>query len=161
VRAIPDTGHAADFAAPDITPWSGETPDDVLAIGVREYSVAEAKAIVRRFAEVTTSCDVDAFVAGFTDDCVVSFNEHADITGHEALRTFMMPLFAGYGRPEVRFLCRKVLRSLTGNVFGVIWVNHWIDAKTRKAMRSKGLEYWIMRDGRIARWDAAVWAWRL
>ena len=158
---MPDTNQTAGFAAIDITPWSGETPDEVLAAGAREYSVAEAKAIVRRFAEVTTSCDADAFVQGFTEDCVVSYNEHANITGREALRAFMAPRFAGFERPEVRFLCRKVLRSLTGNVFGVIWVNHWIDAKTQKPMRSKGLEFWNMRDGRIARWDAALWAWRM
>ena len=108
---MPDTNQAAGFAALDITPWSGETPDDVLAVGAREYSVAEAKAIVRRFAEVTTACDVATFVQGFTEDCVVSFNEHAEVKGHDALHRFMAPRFAGFDRPETQFLCRKVLRS--------------------------------------------------
>lgn len=156
---MPDAVTQVDFGSVDITPWTGETPDDVLAVGAREYSVAEARAIVRRFAEVSTSCEVESFVSGFTEDCVVSFNEHADIVGHDALRSFMVPRFTRFSAPGAQYLCRKVLRSLTGNVFGVIWINHWIDAETRKAMRSKGVEFWIMRDGRIARWDAAIAAW--
>ena len=120
---------------------------------------AEAKAIVQRFAEVSTSCDIDVFLSGFTDDCVVSFNEHAEIRGHDGLRVLMAPRFARFSAPSAAFLCRKVLRSLTGNVFGVVWINHWIDPDSRKAMRSKGLEFWTMRKGLIARWDASVLGW--
>jgi hypothetical protein len=156
---MPDVAVPTDFATIDITPWAGETPDDVLAAGAREYSVAEAKAIVQRFAAVSTSCNIDTFVGGFTEDCVVSFNEHAEIAGHAALRAFMKPRFDRFSAPGANYLCRKVLRSLTGPVFGVIWINHWIDPDTHKTMRSKGLEYWIMRESRILRWDASITAW--
>jgi hypothetical protein len=156
---MPDFAIATDFASIDITPWAGETPDDVLAAGAREYSVAEAKAIVQRFAEVSTSCTPDTFISGFTEDCIVSFNEHANIVGPAALRAFMLPRFTMFSAPGTNYLCRKVLRSLCGSTFGVVWINHWIDTKSGKTMRSKGLEYWNMRDGRIARWDAAIVAW--
>lgn len=156
---MPDVAAPIDFAATDIGPWTGNTPDEVLAAGAREYSVGQAKAIVQRFAEVSTSCDIDTFLSGFTEDCVVSFNEQAEIRGHGALRALMAPRFARFSAPGTRYLCRKALRSLTGNIFGVIWINHWIDPDTRKTMRSKGIEFWMMRDGRIARWDASIVAW--
>lgn len=149
----------APYADIDILPWSGATPDEMLAIGAREYSVAEAKAIVKRFAEVSTARDLNRFLTGFTENAVVSFNEHADIVGHDALRAFMIQRFTYLGRPGANYLCRKVLRTLNGNVFGVVWVNHWQDPDTGREMRSKGLEYWTMDDGRIARWDASVAAW--
>jgi hypothetical protein len=156
---MPDQALRVDFATIDLLPWAGETPDDVLAVGAREYPVAEAKAIVQHFAAVSTSCNIDTFASGFTEDCVVSFNEHAGMVGHAALRAFMKPRFDRFSAPGTHYLCRKVLRSLCGPVFGVIWINHWIDPETQKTMRSKGLEYWVMRDGRIARWDASITAW--
>ena len=148
------------FPAGDITPWTGETADDVLAAGAGEYSVADARAIVKRFAEVTTSLHVDTFVEGFTPDCVTSFNEFADMKGREALRQFMEPRFERLAEAGSRFLCRKALRSLTGSTFGVVWFNEWIDPHSNKPMRAKGLEFWLMKSGQIARWDCctAIWA---
>lgn len=147
------------YADIDISPWAGATPDDMLALGAREYSVERAKAIVQFFAEVSTSCDVDHFMTGFTDNAVVSFNDTADITGQAAIRAFMAPRFAHFGRPGSGFLCRKQLRALNGNLFGVIWVNHWREPETGREMRAKGFEYWMMEQGRIARWDASITAW--
>ncbi len=156
---MPDIVTQQDYAAIDLTPWAGATPDETLALGAGEYSVAEAKTIVQHFAEVSTSCDIDNFLSGFTKDCVVSFNEQANLVGHEAVRGLIGPRMARFSAPGTQYLCRKVLRSLMGNVFGVIWINHWLDPDTRKPMRSKGLEYWVMRKGLIERWDASITAW--
>jgi ketosteroid isomerase-like protein len=156
---MPDAVMPANFTTIDIGPWTGATPDEVLAVGAREYSVAKAKSIVAHFAAVSTSCDMDTFLGGFTEDCVVSFNEQAEIRGHDGLRALMAPRFARFSSPGTEYVCRKALRSLCGNLFGVIWVNHWIDTETHKTMRSKGIEFWTMRDGRIARWDASIVAW--
>jgi ketosteroid isomerase-like protein len=158
-NAIASADIASNHLAPDMTPWTGETPDSLLAIGAGEYSVAEARAIVQRFAEVTTSLDIDTFVQGFTEDCIVSINERADMKGRDAVRQLMGPRFEHLAAPGSRFVCRKALRSLTGNVFGVIWLNEWIDAKAEQAMRSKGVEFWVMKGGRIARWDCSFSAW--
>ena len=149
-----DAPRAA-YAGIDILPWTGATTDETLALGAREYSVPQAKAIVQFFAEVTTSLDVDRFVAGFTENSVTARDEHPDIIGQAALRAFMAPRFVHFGRPGTNYHCHKVLRALNGNVFGVIWVIHWQEPDTGRAMRGKGLEYWMMDDGRIARWDAA------
>jgi nuclear transport factor 2 (NTF2) superfamily protein len=139
--------------------WAGETPDEVLQLGAKEYCVADARAIVRRFAEVTTSLDVDAFVSGFTADSVTAFNQHPEIQGRDALRSFMEPRFAKLAEPGADYRCRKFLRSLNGNVFGVIWLSEWTDVQNDQPMQQKGVESWVMDDGRIGRWDAAAFVW--
>jgi hypothetical protein len=73
----------------------------------------------------------------------------------------MAPRFEYFGRSGTGFLCRKVLRSLNGPLFGVIWINHWADPETGAPRRSKGVEFWMMRGGRIARWDASFNAWAI
>ena len=148
---------ALGYPASTIAPWAGETPDKVLATGASEYSVADARAIVKRFAEVTTSLDIDTFAQGFTTDCVTSFNEFAEMKGRDALRQFMGARFRHLRAAGSGFVCRKVLRALTGNIFGVIWLNEWIES--RKPMRSKGVEFWVMKDGQIARWDCSTTMW--
>jgi hypothetical protein len=145
----------------DITPWTGETPDEILALGAREYSVAQAKAIVAHFADVSTSCHLDTFIHGFTEDNVTALGEEAGVTGRAALSRLMASRFDYFARPGTGFLCRKVLRSLNGPVFGVVWVNHWSDPETGQPKRSKGVEFWEMRDGLIARWDASINAWAI
>ncbi len=149
------------YAEIDITPWAGVTPDEMLALGAREYPLDRAKAIVQFFAEVSTSLDLDRFMTGFTDNAVLSFNDTADIAGQAAIRQYMAPRFAHFARPGSGFLCRKQLRALNGNLFGVVWVNHWRDPESGHEMRSKGLEYWMMDDSRITRWDAAFNAWAI
>jgi hypothetical protein len=115
-ETITSSDGASGHIAADIAPWTGGTPDSMLAVGAGEYSVAEARAIVSRFAEVTTSLDIDTFVQGFTEDCLVSFDEHAEMKGHDAVRRFMGARFEHFASPGSRFVCRKALRSLTGNV---------------------------------------------
>ncbi|MGM0583965.1 MAG: nuclear transport factor 2 family protein [Pseudomonadota bacterium] len=155
---MPDT--ALNLSAFDPADWAGATPDETLAAGATEYSVSEARDIVRRFAEVTTSCDPDAYVEGFTEDQVTSFNKRPDIRGRPALRDFMAPSFARWAAPGVDYLCRKTLRALAGDTFGVVWLDSWTDPDSGGAMRGKGLEFWKMREGRIARWDAAYFVWK-
>ncbi|MCX7382253.1 MAG: nuclear transport factor 2 family protein [Alphaproteobacteria bacterium] len=158
---MPNNAAQRRFVEIDITPWTGETPDEMLALGAGEYSVQQAKDIVQLFAEVSTSCDVDAFIQGFTEDSVTSFNDRHDIVGRAALREFMAPRFAAFARPGADFLCRKRLRSLSGNIFGVIWVNHWRNPTTGELRQAKGVEFWAMRSGLIARWDASIVDWKL
>jgi len=130
-----------------------ETSDAALAAGASTIGVERARALVRRFAELTTSMDVDAFVAGFTDDCVARFGRFPELLGKAALREFARHYLV---RSRVKhFSCRKTLRSLNGNVIGVTWISEWTDAETNKCLKGRGFEFWIMRDDRIARWDAA------
>ena len=41
------------------------------------------------------------------------------------------------------------------NPWGNSWEGSWQDTETGLAMKGFGVEVWVMRDGRIAVWDAA------
>ena len=133
------------------------TDDAVLAAGASVISVDEAKAIVQTFSEVSTRQDLEEFVAGFTEDCVVRFNDHPETSGREELRAFIKERRATLNRQN--YFCEKRLRCLSGNVLGCSWHTRWTDPRTGKAMEGRGLEFWIMRGGKIARWDGSVHAW--
>ncbi len=127
------------------------TDDTVLAEGVSVISVSDARALVERLAQVTTSRDVERFCDGFTDDCVVRFNCGPEVVGREALRKFMTAGFRFYPAP---YRCDKRLRSISGNFLGVEYVNTWRDVASGEQKIGRGSEFWIMRAARIARWDA-------
>lgn len=133
------------------------TDDAVLESGTSLISVQEARALVRHFADVTTSRDPDAFVAGFTEDSVTWFPPQPLLHGRQALRDFMAGGLAAFGDD---FVCTKSLRTINGNVLGVSWVNTWKHRRSGEPMRARGVEFWILRDGRIARWDCAQVAWK-
>ena len=133
-----------------------QTQDDVIASGVSELSVQQAKDLVKLFAEVTTSKNVEDFVSGFTEDCVVQYGEFPVMVGKKQFRPFVEQMFS----PRLEdFVCTKSLRTLNGNVIGGTWNASWIDAATGKTKAGRGIEFWIMRGNQIARWDAAFNAW--
>lgn len=127
------------------------TDDAVLNEGTAVVTVEKARALVELFAKVTTSRDPDAFVSGFTEDCVVRFNCSPEVHGRKALRDFMASRFA---RLNDSFKCVKTLRCISGNVLGVAWVGTWVDPQTHQTLTGRGSEFWIMRGDQIARWDA-------
>lgn len=132
------------------------TDDAALAAGATVFSVERARQIVQKTAEVTASGDADAFANGFTADCLVRFN-HLELRGKRAVRDFFHPRFIS----RRDFTCDKSLRSLSGNVFGVIWTNTWTEIETSKKMAGKGVEFWVMEDELVARWDASFTAWAI
>ena len=119
-----------------------QTSDDVIASGVSDISVQEARDLVKLFAEVTTSKNVDEFLSGFTDDSVVQYGKFPQMTGKGQFRSFVEQMFS----PRLKdFVCTKSLRTLNGNVLGGTWNATWVDAKTGKAKAGRGFEFWIMR----------------
>ena len=54
---------------------------------------------------------------------------------------------------------KKTLHCLMGNVLANTWDASWQDAQTGKPMLGRGTEIWIVRDGRIAMWDATFNVW--
>ena len=118
-------------------------------------TVSQAEAAVRTAEASFGSADVRAMLACFTEDCVVRFGEQPEISGLDALERFLRARMArqrDYG-------LRKTLRAVQGNVIGVEWHGWWQDARTGTEMEGKGLEFWTMRDGKIAVWDAAFNVW--
>ena len=138
------------------TDLSDLTDDDVIASGVSQTSLREARDLVKLFAAVTTSKNVDDFLSGFTDDCIVHYGEFPLMTGKAQFRPFVEQMFS----PRLEnFVCTKSLRSLNGNVIGGTWNATWIDGKSKQKKAGRGFEFWIMRGNQIARWDAAFNAW--
>ena len=111
----------------------------------------EARALVRHVESLFMPWNIDALVAGFTDDCVVRFGAIPEFRGHDALRKF----FTARSARQKGYRLRKQLRTLTGDLMTNVWDGDWEDAETGQRMKGFGIEVWTMRDGKIAVWEAA------
>ena len=118
-------------------------------------SWAEAARLVQGVEDVFGRADLAAIAQGFTEDAVARFADFPEMRGPAAIMQFLTARFArthGYR-------LKKTLRCLTGDVLGNSWDATWTDAKTGKRMIGRGMEFWVVRDGRIAVWDATFNAW--
>jgi nuclear transport factor 2 (NTF2) superfamily protein len=111
----------------------------------------EARALVRHVESLFMPWNIDALVAGFTEDCVVRFGSIPEFRGHDALRKF----FTARSARQKGYRLRKQLRTLVGDLMTNVWDGEWEDAETGQPMKGFGIEVWTMRDGKIAVWEAA------
>ena len=111
----------------------------------------ECRAFVAHVQSLFMPWNIDALVAGFTEDCVVRFGILPEFRGHEALRTF----FLARSAKQKEYRLNKQFRSLMGDVMTNIWNGEWEDATTGRKMKGFGVEVWHMRGGRIAIWETA------
>ena len=114
-------------------------------------TVEEARAFVAHVESLFTPWNIEALVAGFTDDCVVRFGTVPEFTGRTALREF----FTARSTRQRNYRLDKQFRALMGDVIANVWSGEWDDADTGARMRGYGVETWLMRDGKIAMWEAA------
>ena len=113
-------------------------------------NVEEARAFVAKVESLFMPWNIDALVAGFTEDCEVRFG-NVELRGQQALRAF----FAARRARQKNYRLRKRLRSLAGDRMTNVWEGEWEDAETGVSMKGFGVELWVMRDGKIAVWEAA------
>jgi nuclear transport factor 2 (NTF2) superfamily protein len=111
----------------------------------------EAEALVKHVESLFMPWNIDALVGGFTDDCVVRFGTVPEIRGHEALRAF----FIARSRKQRDYRLKKSFRTLMNDTITNAWEGEWQDAESGAAMCGFGVEVWVMRDGKIATWEAA------
>jgi nuclear transport factor 2 (NTF2) superfamily protein len=111
----------------------------------------EAQAFVKYVESLFMPWNVDALVDGFTDDCVVRFGTVPEFRGREALRAF----FESRRARQKGYRLKKEFRSLMDDIIANVWDGEWEDATSGVAMRGFGVEVWVMRDGKIAIWEAA------
>jgi nuclear transport factor 2 (NTF2) superfamily protein len=111
----------------------------------------EARALVAHVESLFMPWNVEALVEGFTADCVVRFGSLPEFRGHQALRDF----FLARSARQREYRLRKQLRARTPDTLTNTWEGTWEDADTGLRMRGFGVEVWVMRGGKIARWDAA------
>jgi nuclear transport factor 2 (NTF2) superfamily protein len=111
----------------------------------------EARSFVAHVESLFMPWNIDALVAGFTDDCVVRFGVIPEFKGHDALRKF----FEARRARQKGYRLRKQFRTLMGDTMANVWDGEWEDAGTGQRMKGSGVEVWTMRGGRIAIWEAA------
>ena len=114
-------------------------------------SVEEARSLVAYVEQLFMPWNVDALVAGFTEDCVVRFGVIPEFSGRDALRKF----FEARRAKQKGYRLTKQFRTLVNDVMTNVWKGEWEDAGTGQRMKGFGVEVWTMRVGKIAIWEAA------
>jgi nuclear transport factor 2 (NTF2) superfamily protein len=125
-------------------------PDSTIT-GRNPRTIDEARAFVAHVESLFMPWNIDALLAGFTEDCVVRFGDLPEFRGKPALEK----LFRGRSERQKDYRLRKQLRALAGDTIANSWEGEWEDRATGKRMAGFGVEIWVMRDGRIAVWEAA------
>jgi nuclear transport factor 2 (NTF2) superfamily protein len=111
----------------------------------------EARAFVAHVESLFMPWNIPALLAGFTEDCVIRFGDLPEFRGKAALEQ----LFRGRSERQKDYRLRKELRALMGDTIANYWEGEWQDRVTGRQMAGRGVEIWVMREGRIAVWDAA------
>ena len=114
-------------------------------------AVEEARAFVARVESLFMPWDIPGLLAGFTDDCVVRFGDLPEFRGKTALES----LFRDRSERQKGYRLRKEFRALMGDTIANYWEGEWEDRVTGANMTGRGVEIWVMRDGKIAVWEAA------
>lgn len=118
--------------------------------GRNPRTIEEARAIVAHVEKLFMPWNIDALVEGFTQDCEVRFG-NVQLRGRDALRAF----FQARSARQRNYRLRKRLRAFAGDMLTNIWEGEWEDAQTGAGMKGFGVELWVMREGKIAVWEAA------
>ena len=114
-------------------------------------TIEEAREFVKYVESLFMPWNIDALVDGFTDDCVVRFGTVPEFQGREALRAF----FKARSAKQKGYRLKKDFRTLMDDTMTNVWSGEWEDADSKVRMRGVGVEVWVMRDGKIAIWEAA------
>jgi nuclear transport factor 2 (NTF2) superfamily protein len=114
-------------------------------------TVEEARALVARVESLFMPWDIPVLLAGFTDDCVVRFGDLPELRGKAALEK----LFRSRSERQKDYRLRKEFRALMGDTIANYWEGDWEDRVTGAQMTGRGVEIWVMRNGKIAVWEAA------
>jgi len=114
-------------------------------------TVEEALAFVAHVESLFMPWDIPGLLAGFTDDCVMRFGDMREFRGKAALEK----LLRGRSERQRDYRLRKEFRALMGDIIANYWEGEWEDRVTGAKMFGRGVEIWIMRNGKIAVWEAA------
>ena len=122
-----------------------------MTTGRNPQTIDEARAFVAQVEALFMPWNIPELLAGFTDDCVVRFGDLPEFRGKAALEQ----LFRSRSERQKDYRLRKELRALAGDTIANYWEGEWEDRATGAQMAGRGVEIWIMRDGKIAVWEAA------
>lgn len=125
------------------------------AAGKRALGRAWAERLVKQVERVFAARDIPAIMKGYTDDVVVRFGATPELRGKPAVERWLRERLGTYQS----YTLKKTLKTVVGDTVGVVWQSAWTDAGTGKPMRGRGAEFWTMRGGKCALWEAALSAW--
>jgi nuclear transport factor 2 (NTF2) superfamily protein len=114
-----------------------------------------AKRLVQAVEDAFGAADLALIEQGFTEDAVTRFADFPEMHGRDEIMRFLRARFAR----KKGYRLKKTLHCVTGDTLANSWNASWEDAQTGKPMLGRGMEMWIVRDGRIALWDATFNAW--
>jgi len=114
-----------------------------------------AKRLVQDVEDAFGAADLARIEQGFTEDAVARFADFPEMRGRDAVMAFLRARFAR----TKGYRLRKTLHCVMDDTLANTWDASWEDAQTGKQMLGRGTEIWIVRDGRIALWDATFNAW--
>jgi nuclear transport factor 2 (NTF2) superfamily protein len=118
-------------------------------------TLEQATKMVKDAERAFGAADIPSIVAGYTPDVVIRFADVPEIRGVAAAEAFIRARFAR----QKNYTLRKTLRALMGDIVGNYWEGEWEDAQTGKQMVGRGTEFWTVRDGKIAVWEATFNVW--
>ena len=119
--------------------------------GRNPQTIDEAQVFVAHVESLFMPWNIEALLAGFTDDCIVRFGDLPEFRGKAELEK----LFRSRCERQKDYRLRKELRSLAGDKIANYWEGEWEDRPSGRRMAGRGVEVWTMRDGKIAVWEAA------
>jgi nuclear transport factor 2 (NTF2) superfamily protein len=111
----------------------------------------EARVFVAHVQSLFMPWNLPGLLAGFSEDCVVRFGDLPEFRGKAALEQ----LLRSRSERQRNYRLRKELRALMGETIANSWEDEWQDRVTGKEMAGRGVEIWLIRDARIAVWEAA------
>jgi nuclear transport factor 2 (NTF2) superfamily protein len=114
-------------------------------------TIEEARAFVAHVESLFMPWDIPGLLAGFTDDCIVRFGDLPELRGKVALEK----LLRSRSERQKDYRLRKEFRALMGDSIANYWEGEWEDPLTGAKMTGRGVEIWVIRDGKIAVWEAA------
>jgi nuclear transport factor 2 (NTF2) superfamily protein len=114
-----------------------------------------AKRLVQSVEDAFAAADLALIEQGFTEDAVTRFADFPEMHGREEVMRFLRTRFAR----TKGYQLKKILHCVMGDTLANSWDASWEDAQTGKPMLGRGTEIWMVRDGRIALWDATFNAW--
>ena len=85
----------------------------------------EAKALVKQVESLFMPWNIDALVAGFTDDCIVRFGTVPEFRGRDALRAF----FTARSGKQKGYRLKKSFRAMVNDTITNVWEGEWQDAR--------------------------------
>ena len=111
----------------------------------------QARAFVAQVEGLFMPWNIPALLDGFTEDCVARFGDLPEFRGRAALAE----LFHGRAERQQDYRLKKQFRALMGDMIANYWEGWWQDRASGRQMQGRGVEIWVMLDGRIAVWEAA------